>query len=161
MSSFEPLLVSFVLLAASLTLLRSVQRRFRIGIARGNRHNTMSLQRQDEESPSALLADTLDPSTAHPQSQSPLFVTLPPEIRNTIFSLALRSYDDTSKPYQKGVSKLIALQFSKTLDSEIYQVCLAIINLVMARYRHSGTALTPHTLSSRTLGFSVPAVACM
>lgn len=33
------------------------------------------------------------------QAQSPLFGTLPPEIRNHIFSLALRQYEDSSQPY--------------------------------------------------------------
>lgn len=35
------------------------------------------------------------------QSQSPLFGTLPPEIRNHIFSLALLQYEDLSKPYEE------------------------------------------------------------
>ncbi|KAF8177038.1 hypothetical protein BJ912DRAFT_884393 [Pholiota molesta] len=34
-----------------------------------------------------------------PQDGSPLFITIPPEIRNRIFAFALTSYDDKSHPY--------------------------------------------------------------
>lgn len=35
----------------------------------------------------------------NPQAASPLFYAIPPEIRNIIFQLALRSYPDVSRPY--------------------------------------------------------------
>ena len=38
----------------------------------------------------------------NPQSASPLFNRIPPEIRNRIFELALTAYDDKTKPYQSG-----------------------------------------------------------
>ncbi|PPQ70105.1 hypothetical protein CVT25_005610 [Psilocybe cyanescens] len=38
----------------------------------------------------------------NPQSSSPLFSTIPPEIRNKIFSFALYSYDNKSRPYPDG-----------------------------------------------------------
>lgn len=38
-------------------------------------------------------------ASCNPQSQSPLFSTLPPEIRTYIFSLALLQYEDLSNPY--------------------------------------------------------------
>ncbi|KAL9620976.1 MAG: hypothetical protein Q9160_004494 [Pyrenula sp. 1 TL-2023] len=66
----------------------------------------MSSQEREEGPPTALLADTLDHSTALPQTQSPLFTIVPPEIRNRIFSLALRSYDDKANPYEKGTERL-------------------------------------------------------
>ncbi|KAF8193304.1 hypothetical protein BJ912DRAFT_1141797 [Pholiota molesta] len=37
--------------------------------------------------------------TSDPQDGSPLFITIPPEIRNRIFAFALTSYDDKSRPY--------------------------------------------------------------
>jgi hypothetical protein len=37
----------------------------------------------------------------NPQSQSPLFSILPPEIRNYIFSLALLQYEDLANPYKE------------------------------------------------------------
>jgi hypothetical protein len=39
-------------------------------------------------------------SHVHSQSQSPLFSTIPAEIRNRIFSIALTAYDDQTRPYQ-------------------------------------------------------------
>ncbi|KAM0707416.1 hypothetical protein Q7P35_004061 [Cladosporium inversicolor] len=41
-------------------------------------------------------------ASCHPQSQSPLFSTLPAEIRNYIFSLALLQYEDLANPYEKN-----------------------------------------------------------
>jgi hypothetical protein len=38
---------------------------------------------------------------AHNQAQSPLFSVIPPEIRNEIFSLALRPYIDVEKLYDR------------------------------------------------------------
>ena len=43
----------------------------------------------------SLLASALSP---HPQGSSPLFSTLPPEIRNRIFYLTLLEYDDETTP---------------------------------------------------------------
>jgi hypothetical protein len=40
-------------------------------------------------------------SNAHPQSQSPLFTTLPGELRNEIFRLALQQHVDTSRLYER------------------------------------------------------------
>ena len=48
-----------------------------------------------------LLTDTLDPSTADAQSQSPLF-QLPGEVRTRIFSFALLAYADRARPYEPG-----------------------------------------------------------
>lgn len=49
--------------------------------------------------PRESLASRLD-DKVHPQTQSPLFSTIPAEIRNRIFSSALTYYDDKTKPYQ-------------------------------------------------------------
>ena len=38
----------------------------------------------------------------NPQLSSPLFTSIPPEIRNYIFELVLTSYDDKNRPYKKG-----------------------------------------------------------
>ena len=37
----------------------------------------------------------------NPQLQCPLFICIPPEIRNYIFELVLTSYDDKTRPYKK------------------------------------------------------------
>ncbi|KAJ7636977.1 hypothetical protein FB45DRAFT_704736, partial [Roridomyces roridus] len=47
------------------------------------------------------LSETISTSDIHPQTQSPLFGVLFPEIRNIIFIHALREYDDRSKPYDQ------------------------------------------------------------
>lgn len=111
MSSFEPLGVSLVvLLLASFYLFRAKRARVNTASTYSPDQVSMASQEQSEEPPAALLADTLDPSTALPQTQSPLFTIVPPEIRNRIFSLALRFYDDKAKPYEKGVSCSIGIE---------------------------------------------------
>ena len=70
------------------------------------RNATMEFESKTKDEASkksdALLADTLDPSTANLQSQAPLFMKIPPEIRNRIFSLVLRTFDDKARPYEPG-----------------------------------------------------------
>ncbi|KAF2705008.1 hypothetical protein K504DRAFT_440817 [Pleomassaria siparia CBS 279.74] len=44
----------------------------------------------------------IDYSNAHLQEQSPLFSTIPPEIRNRIFWLVLQEYDDPERPYKRN-----------------------------------------------------------
>ncbi|KAF2192360.1 hypothetical protein K469DRAFT_620529 [Zopfia rhizophila CBS 207.26] len=56
------------------------------------------LQPNDSYSQNHLL-DQIHESSFHPQEQSPLFGTIPAEIRNEIFRLALQEYDDPNKPY--------------------------------------------------------------
>jgi hypothetical protein len=43
----------------------------------------------------------IDLSTANAQSQSPLFSTIPPEIRNCIFSFALQEYVDPERMWDR------------------------------------------------------------
>ena len=49
--------------------------------------------------PSTLTFTPFDISKCLPQTQSPLFSSIPPEIRNRIFSLALAEYEDLSAAY--------------------------------------------------------------
>lgn len=104
MADLVPLVFYLALLVLSIVALHFGPSIFSVTFPHKQRPKNMASQQQADEPSSALLADTLDPATAHSQLQSPLFTILPPEVRNTIFSLALRSYDDASNPYEKGVS---------------------------------------------------------
>ncbi|KAB2579891.1 hypothetical protein BFW01_g5449 [Lasiodiplodia theobromae] len=46
--------------------------------------------------------ESIDPSTAHPQKQSPLWSKLPPELRNQIFTLAVSQHVDLTRPYPEN-----------------------------------------------------------
>ena len=72
------------------------------GPTRTLRRLRQKLAHDDDLPPRPLLTDTLDPATAHPQEQSPLFSTLPGEIRTRIFSHALAEHADAAQPYAPG-----------------------------------------------------------
>ena len=61
------------------------------------------------------------------QSACPLFTRIPPEIRNSIFKLALTEYDDTEHPYEQSAAFCRPeYQFRHRIDTDLLRTCRRI-----------------------------------
>ncbi|KAF2727400.1 hypothetical protein EJ04DRAFT_517272 [Polyplosphaeria fusca] len=68
----------------------------------------------------------------HAQTQSPLFSAIPAEIRNEIFDLALREYQDPEKPYNRYTYYTRPGSFAQTrVDFALLQTCKRIFKETM------------------------------
>lgn len=104
-----------------------------------------------QNQPSSLLIQTLDPSSIHLQLQSPLFSSLPAEIRNLIFHFALLSYPDPSpsrayNPHNCFVRPGYTAPHIST--TTLLQTCRRILTEAWA---------LPFTSAEHTLFFTAPA----
>lgn len=62
-----------------------------------------------------------------PQSACPLFTRIPPEIRNSIFKLALTEYDDTDHPYEEETTYCRPdYYFPHRIDTDLLRTCRRI-----------------------------------
>lgn len=62
-----------------------------------------------------------------PQSASPLFSYIPAEIRDHIFKLALTSFDDKTKPYEKGEYYYRPdFRYAQKIDTALLMTCRRI-----------------------------------
>jgi len=76
--------------------------------------------------PGACLSNAFAASY-NPQSACPLFTRIPPEIRNSIFQLALTEYDDTDHPYeQSAVYCRPDYRFRHRIDTDLLRTCRRI-----------------------------------
>lgn len=63
----------------------------------------------------------------NPQRDCPLFSTLPPELRNTIFRMVLTSYDDTTAPYpENNHYNRPGYRFRHRIDTALLSTCRRI-----------------------------------
>ncbi|MCJ1367468.1 hypothetical protein MMC16_006601 [Acarospora aff. strigata] len=63
-------------------------------------------------------------SSYDPQSASPLFSQVPPEIRNDIFKLALTEYNDTDQPYDLNTSYCKpGYRFRQRIHTDLLRTC--------------------------------------
>lgn len=59
-----------------------------------------------------------------PQNACVLFTTIPPEVRNNIFSLALYGYDDTARPYPEySFYSRPGYRFRRRIDTALLATC--------------------------------------
>lgn len=73
--------------------------------------------------PSAGLSNAFA-ATYDPQSACPLFTQIPPEIRNSIFKLALTEYDDTHHPYEPSAAYCRPEYcFRQRIDTDLLRTC--------------------------------------
>ncbi|KAK0493483.1 hypothetical protein EDD18DRAFT_1178404 [Armillaria luteobubalina] len=75
------------------------------------------------------LMQTKLPKDCNPQTASPLFSVIPPEIRNIIFQLALRSYPDKSRPYPGNAYHFRpGYEYGQRIDTALLLTCRLIYN---------------------------------
>ena len=81
----------------------------------------------EEALPPTTPAVTIDLTTTHPQSQSPLFGKIPGEIRNEIFSLALQEYVDPENLYgREEYCTRPGYEGNKRIDVALLRTCKLI-----------------------------------
>ena len=62
------------------------------------------------------------------QAGSPLFMSLPAEIRNHIFQLALTSFDDKTRPYKRGAYYYRpGHRYAQKIDTNLLRTCRRIL----------------------------------
>ncbi|KAK0211889.1 hypothetical protein IW262DRAFT_1301352 [Armillaria fumosa] len=65
----------------------------------------------------------------NPQAASPLFSVIPPEVRNIIFQLVLRSYPDKSRPYPGNAYYFRpGYEYGQRIDTALLLTCRLIYN---------------------------------
>jgi hypothetical protein len=70
---------------------------------------------------------SINPETSHPQNQSPLFSTLPSEIRNLIFQYAVcQQYDISVKTFKDAVACRPGHVFRTEIHTELLRACRLI-----------------------------------
>lgn len=70
----------------------------------------------------ATMSGSLDP-----QSSSPLFAIIPPEIRNRIFSFSLYSYDNTPRPYpDASYYSRPGYRYHQSINTALLETCKRI-----------------------------------
>ncbi|KAG7441502.1 uncharacterized protein BT62DRAFT_937016 [Guyanagaster necrorhizus] len=79
-------------------------------------------------SPRSLI-QTRSPEECNPQTASPLFSTIPPEIRNIIFQLALCSYPDESRAYPGNAYCFRpGYEYYQRIDTDLLLTCHRVYN---------------------------------
>lgn len=74
--------------------------------------------------PPRKLIQAKSPADCNPQAASPLFSAVPPEIRNIIFQLALRSYPDESRPYPGNAYHFRpGYEYGQRIDTALLLTC--------------------------------------